>query len=594
MAVEKELLKGIELLKEGKEEGFNILYSHTYNYVYGRAKVIMKNEDDALDLTQETFIQAYKGIQQLEDVNNIYAWLGSITYRQGMKMYRKRREILVGEDAEGIFEDIEEDDSDYHPEASAEEKATSDIMKSMIEELPELQKATIMAYYYDNMKIDAIAEVFECSSNTVKSRLNYAKKFLRTKVEEHEKENRYKLHSLTPAVFVFAFRSLVSGDKYVMSAAMAQGVYDGVCTSTGLAMSAITVGEAGASVAEGTAASATSSSAVTSIGSAIATETAAKAGMSIGMKILIGAAAILTAGAVTVGAMSLENDGQAIGGTSTQTQEENQQNGMDEESQEKKVQKYVIHYESITASGEGASIDRRYEFDENDFIIKIKESDSNSNWHDLDVKWETTEDGYISRTYYADGMLQSVAHYDKELNSRRSESYDMRTGNLIMELEYNENGEETKQVSYNADGNIQSQIEYKYDEVGNVIEIRGYNRVSITDEELEENITTYSYDYDENDRVLRKYGGLDDFTTYEYDDANHTVREMAGDTVMQEWVYDENGTLRSHYLRQLSFETFLVYDEDGYLLEQTNKQHGEMLYTTKYTYATVEEIKAME
>ena len=69
---------------------------------------------------------------------------------------------------------------------------------------------------------------------------------------------------------------------------------------------------------------------------------------------------------------------------------------------------------------------------------------------------------------------------------------------------------------------------------------------------------------------------------------------MAEDVVMQEWVYDENGTLRSHYLRQLSFETFFVYDEDGYLLEQTNKQHGEMLYTTKYTYATVEEIKAME
>ena len=130
MAVEKDLLKGIELLKEGKEEGFNILYSYTYNYVYGRAKVIMKNEDDALDLTQETFVQAYKGIQQLEDVNNIYAWLGGITYRQGMKMFRKKREVLVREEAEGIFEDVEDSDSDYHPEAAAEEKVTADIVKS--------------------------------------------------------------------------------------------------------------------------------------------------------------------------------------------------------------------------------------------------------------------------------------------------------------------------------------------------------------------------------------------------------------------------------------------------------------------------------
>lgn len=39
----------------------------------------------ALDLTQETYIQAYKGIESIEDVNNVYAWLGGIVYRQGMQ-----------------------------------------------------------------------------------------------------------------------------------------------------------------------------------------------------------------------------------------------------------------------------------------------------------------------------------------------------------------------------------------------------------------------------------------------------------------------------------------------------------------------------
>ena len=608
MAIEKELLKGIELLKRGKEEGFNILYSYTYNYVYGRAKVIMKNEDDALDLTQETFVQAYKGIQQLEDVNNIYAWLGSITYRQGMKMFRKRREVLVGEEAEGIFEDVEDSDSDYHPEASAEEKATADIVKSLIDELPELQKATIMAYYYDNMKIDEIAEAFECSSNTVKSRLNYAKKFLKTKVEEHEKENRYKLHSLTPAVFIFAFQSLMSGEKYVMSAAVAQGVYDGVCTGAELTSSTIGVGKAGKDVVEGTTtvseagkainaetlgASVSGSSSSAGIGSAVATETAAKAGMSIGIKLLLGAAAVLTTGAVVIGGMSLGDNGQNAGGNSTQT-EENQQSSTEEESQEKKVQKYVIHYETITASGDGNSVDRRYELDENDFVIKIRESHSGREWIESDVKWETTADGYISKTYYPGDILQSVAHYDKELNSRRSESYNTSTGNLLLEREYNENGDKTKEVSYTADGRIQGKTEFEYDEFGNVVVQRGYTRVSLSDEELEEYIVTYSYDYDENNRVLKKYSDSGNSTTYEYDDATQTVREMLGETVVQEWGYDENGTLRSYYLRQLSYENFYVYDEDGYLLEQTNKQNGEVLYTTKYEYATVEEIKAME
>ena len=122
MAVERELIDGVNMMLQGKEEGFNILYSHTHNYVYNRAKVIMKNEQDAMDLTQETFVQAYRGIDSLENVNNIYAWLGGIVYRNGMKMFRKKRDILVSEETEGIFESIESEDMDFRPDESAEAK----------------------------------------------------------------------------------------------------------------------------------------------------------------------------------------------------------------------------------------------------------------------------------------------------------------------------------------------------------------------------------------------------------------------------------------------------------------------------------------
>ena len=597
MAVEKDLLKGIELLKEGKEEGFNILYSHTYNYVYGRAKVIMKNDDDALDLTQETFIQAYKGIKQLEDVNNIYAWLSGITYRQGMKMFRKRKEVLVGEDAEGIFEDVEDNDSDYHPEASADEKATSDIVKSMIEELPELQKATIMAYYYDNMKIDDIAEVFECSSNTVKSRLNYAKKFLKTKVEEHEKENRYRLHSLTPAVFVFAFRSIVSGDKYLMSVETAQSVYEGVCA--GVASKVIAAEEAGTvaskAVATAETAGASTGTASTATGAGgVAVETTVKAGMSIGMKLVLGAAAVLTVGAVTIGDMSLGCYTKTTGGNQTQDEQKPaEESEADEDVQEEKRRKYVVHYESSTISGAMVSMDRQYEFDDNGFILKMTEQDSNGNSIVIEMKWENIEDGYIARSYYPGGMLQGVTYYDKDLNSRRSESYNIETGNLQAEYDYNENGDIVKQITYYPDGSMETRIENEYDAFGNQIKAYSYNAKGNLGNPHEV-VYNYSYDYDENHRILRKYLEGTHYADYEYDDANHTVREVIDGAVLQEWVYDENETLRSRYTRNLSFEIYFYYDEDGYLIEQTTKQHGEVLNSLKYTYKSVEELRGIE
>lgn len=309
MAVDKELIKGINLMLEGKEEGFNVLYSKTYNYVYGRAKMIMKEEEDALDLTQETFIQAYKNIHTLEDVNNIYAWLGGIVYRHGMKIFRKKRDLLVNEDAEGIFDDIVSEDKDFRPEENAEMKATSNVIMSMIEELPELQKAAILAFYYDNMKIDDIAEAFECSSNTIKSRLNYAKKYLKDKVEAHEKAYAYKLHSLSPAVIILAFKSLLASEQYTMSAAVAQGVYNGACTAVGFAPMAIATADAvmsgSVSAATGSATTATATTtATTTVGAGVA-----KAGMAIGTKIALGLAVVATVGTLGLGGAYIANNG---------------------------------------------------------------------------------------------------------------------------------------------------------------------------------------------------------------------------------------------------------------------------------------------
>ncbi len=289
MTIDNELLKGINLMKSGDEAGFNMVYSKTYNFVYAKARFIMKNEQDALDLTQETYVQAYKGIASLHDATNIYAWLGAIVYNQGMRIFRKKKEILLDEGAEGIFDDIVSEDTDTRPEVAAEAKATADIVKGFIEELPELQKVAVLAFYYDNMKIDDIATICDCSSNTIKSRLNYAKKFLKDKVEEHEKQNHYKLHSFTPALFIIALKMLLDSDKYNMSVYAAEGVYGGVCSSIGMSAAGTSgiVGVAGASN-------------VTTAMSAV-TATATKVGLCIGVKIAVGAASLLLVTGITAG-----------------------------------------------------------------------------------------------------------------------------------------------------------------------------------------------------------------------------------------------------------------------------------------------------
>ena len=321
MAVEKELLQAIDMISQGREEGFNTFYSHTYNYVYNRAKFIMKDEEDALDLTQETFIQAYKGIQSLEDANNVYAWLGGIVYRQGMRIFRKKRELLVSDDGEHIFEEVVSHDMDANPEDAAQQKATSEIVMSMIEELPELQKSAVLAFYYDNMKIDDIANACECSSNTIKSRLNYAKKYLKEKVEAHEKANRYKLCSLSPAVLFLACKSLFATEKYTLAKTSAQTIYTASCSALGLSAGTLTLsGAGGAAIAGAGATTASTGASTATIGATTATAgattgagmaagaLATKAGLTLGAKIAIAVAALGTVGAIIAGALLYTNN----------------------------------------------------------------------------------------------------------------------------------------------------------------------------------------------------------------------------------------------------------------------------------------------
>lgn len=233
MAVSNELKNGIKILVEGNEEGFNIIYSQTYDFVYKRAKYIMKQEEDVLDLVQETYIQAYKGIKTIEDEEKIYGWLGTVVHNQGMKIFRKKKEVLVDEEAGGMFENIEAEDVDSKPEDSAQVRETAKIISELLEELPPLQKAAVIAYYYDNMKIDDIAKVFGCSSNTIKSRLNYAKKYLKESVEKHEKKNGYKLRGVAPFIMIIAFDGLFADTAYAADAVVMDSLYSEICGKIG-------------------------------------------------------------------------------------------------------------------------------------------------------------------------------------------------------------------------------------------------------------------------------------------------------------------------------------------------------------------------
>lgn len=286
----------IDLIKQGKEEGFNKLYSSTYQKVYARAKQCTKAErsEDANDLTQIVYIEAFKNIDKLSAPEATLSWLYEICYRQACKMYRgerEKRETLLATEEETVFDMAESIDVSTMPELSADQKATAEIIRGIIEELPELQKMAILSFYFDEMKIEQIADMMGCSTNTVKSRIKYGRDTIKRKVEEHEKKGGYKLHAFSIPTLIWALKLLT--DKTTITAYAAESIYAESCTALGLKASSLALAGAGA---------AGSSASIGTASASATAKTAAVAGGKIGTaKALAIAAAVTVGGAGTIG-----------------------------------------------------------------------------------------------------------------------------------------------------------------------------------------------------------------------------------------------------------------------------------------------------
>ena len=300
------LMQAIQQMKNGEEKGFNAVYSATYKKVYTLAQKLTRTEDDARDVTQIVYVEAYRSIHTLKAPEAFISWLYGITHNQAMKVNDKlkpEKEYLVGEDALGILEEQESLDASTMPELTADQKATSEIVRGIIEELPVLQKEAVIAYYYEGLKVEEIAEAIGCPVNTVKSRLNYARKYIRERVEEKEEKEGYRLHVLGLPILWYAISSMEKDTRLTVQAA--QQIYNGACSEVGLQATAISVtadaaGTTTAAAAAGETA-ATGAGEAMGTGAAIAGAAAATAGAGAGMASLgIAAKALIVAGAVAV------------------------------------------------------------------------------------------------------------------------------------------------------------------------------------------------------------------------------------------------------------------------------------------------------
>ena len=161
--------------------------------VYRSALYLTKNENNADDLVQETYLKAFKFIQEDKEIRNAKAWLFRILMNTFINKYRKdkREPSLVDFDSvEAFHESLQEEviTPSILDDESVLDSLMDDNIKGALEALPDDFRMVILLSIVEGFSYKEISKIINCPVGTVMSRIYRGRKMLKEKLASHAKK----------------------------------------------------------------------------------------------------------------------------------------------------------------------------------------------------------------------------------------------------------------------------------------------------------------------------------------------------------------------------------------------------------------------
>lgn len=199
--MEKDDIKKLVLqTAQGNKAAFGALYEETGRTVYFSCLKLLGDPQLAEDITQETYLTALQKLGTLAQPENFPAWVNRI----GINLCKMhfRNNSAPEDNSEEIIEEIP--DEGLIPEEYVSNDAKRKIIMDIIDTvLTEEQRRSVILYYFDMLTVPEIAEVMNCTTGTVTSRLSAARKKIKEAVLIYEENNNDRLHAVVP-VFILS------------------------------------------------------------------------------------------------------------------------------------------------------------------------------------------------------------------------------------------------------------------------------------------------------------------------------------------------------------------------------------------------------
>jgi RNA polymerase sigma-70 factor (ECF subfamily) len=155
----------------GEAQAFEDLIALMERPLLYYASSLTGNADSGLDVLQEVWIRALRGIRKLKDPGSLRSWLYSITH--GVAVDRIRRNASRERAEQVELEDFQESEE---PSFSGEDAAA---IHQALSQIGLRHREVLVLHFLEDLSIAEVAVVVGCSEGTVKSRMHYAKRAMK-------------------------------------------------------------------------------------------------------------------------------------------------------------------------------------------------------------------------------------------------------------------------------------------------------------------------------------------------------------------------------------------------------------------------------
>lgn len=225
MKATKELEDAVRQYQNGDTDSFDQIYKLSYRYLRACVIHVVKDEEIAADMLQETYLEISRNISQLKSAGDFLSWASTIANRKCYAYLKKQRDVLIRSDddqngdAQDFFEAIANDEA-FIPEAILQDREKQRLVQEIIDGLSDMQRLCIIGFYYRGQSIEEIAQELEIPANTVKSHLSRAKVKIKDAVIVLDREKGTRLYSLAPFMLLFLSKEVEACEAGLMPEAL--------------------------------------------------------------------------------------------------------------------------------------------------------------------------------------------------------------------------------------------------------------------------------------------------------------------------------------------------------------------------------------